>query len=191
MSDLKNDLLKLKNKLENIDSSIDLSKMNDEEQKEKLNKRIDDKLNTLYERGNKSIKLNVGGKCFDIAKFTITNSRFETILNKHINRNSNEAIFVDINPAYFLSILNIVREKCKGSDPSKKIVLNLQDCVDELVFRESLVRFFNGNPDILKEIEFKTETVYSNNQQTTTNQTIPLPIVNNNYNITNAICKRF
>ena len=186
MSELQNDLLKLQTKLNNIESNMDLSKLSDEDNKQKLNKRIEEKLNVLFETKNQSIKLNVGGQPFEIARHSITNCRFETILNMFLEKGNEERIFLDINPNYFHFIMSIVIDRSKSSTGVNKFTFAFPDYVDEFTFKESLVRFFNSRREILTEINFISSKSTTNNQTEQNNdQPQPLPIVNNynnNYN---------
>jgi len=185
MSDLKQQLDLLKNKLTNIDSSMQINNVDNEVEKEKLNKRIDEKLNSLYDQKNKSFKLNVGGRLFDISRHVISNCKFTTVLSEQLDNynNDNTAIFLDINPLYFLYILDIVRTKCKDSD-NTKYKLNCNEEVDEPAFKANLVRFFKKDKQILNEIEFNKSKVLDENLLNPDNNlnVNPLPIVlDNNY----------
>lgn len=158
-NDLKNSLLGLKSKLQNIEKDFS-EKVEDVEQKEIKAKRLDEEIDFLVQTKNQIIKLNIGGKVFHTKIPTLLNmkeSLFYKIITekKEKNEDLNEEVFFDRSYQHFEIILNYLRT-------SKIALRGLSKYDAEEILCEA--RFYGLSEivieaeDLMKEVEFVSFT---------------------------------
>ena len=107
---LKEDLVLLKTRLESIEGQLE-GQLKELEIREEKWKRVDDQVNELLKSSSEIVKLNVGGKKFQTRKETILN-KSDSLLARIIESERvdlNEELFFDRSSKYFHCILDYLR----------------------------------------------------------------------------------
>lgn len=107
---LKEDLVLLKTRLESIEGQLE-GQLKELEIREEKWKRVDDQVNELLKSSSEIVKLNVGGKKFQTRKETILN-KSDSLLARIIESERvdlNEELFFDRSSKYFPYILDYLR----------------------------------------------------------------------------------
>jgi hypothetical protein len=152
---LKEDLIGLKSKLENLEKEFE-TKLKDVEEKESKFKKLDDHINEIVNTKDTVLKLNVGGKVFSTKISTLLSVK-DTLFYKLIStsvENSNEVckeIFFDRSYRHFPFILDYLRTKkfsVKGYT-----VYDIEDIAEEAEYY-GLSEILNVVNDLQKEVEF-------------------------------------
>lgn len=113
-SNLKDDLLGLRSKLENLEKDFEV-KLKDVEEKEAKFKKLDEQINELISTGDTVITLNVGGKIFQTKASTLL-SKKDTLFYKLLSADTDgkeyfriKEYFFDRNYQFFPFILDYLR----------------------------------------------------------------------------------
>lgn len=152
---LKDDLIGLKSKLENIEKEFEV-KLKDVEEKESKFKKLDQQLNELISTKDSIIKLNIGGKIFQTKVSTLLSQK-DTLFYKLVcanmeeNTELNKEIFFDRNYRFFPLILDYLRTKKYDLKGYSKY--ELEDLQGEAEYY-GLTEIANYLMEIQKEIEF-------------------------------------
>ena len=152
---LKDSLLGLKSKLQNIEKDFG-EKIIDVESKESKNLKLDKEIDFLVATKNNIVHLNIGGKIFQTkieTLQTIKESIFANMIKEKIekNENLNEEIFFDRSYIHFPIILNYLRSQkftLKGM-----IKYDVEDLLCEARFY-GLSEIVIMAEEVMKEIEF-------------------------------------
>jgi hypothetical protein len=107
---LKDDLMKLKSKLESIENQLEVQ-MKDVEVREDKWKSLDQQVQDLMNEQSEVIRFNVGGKKFATRKSTLIKEK-DTLFYKMVVSNKldfNKEIFLDRSPKVFAFILDFLR----------------------------------------------------------------------------------
>lgn len=133
---LKDDLLGLKSKLENLEKEIG-SATKETEDKESKFKKIEERLNEYLNSKDSVITLNIGGKKFLTKTSTLLNikdSLFYTVINSYIDKGAEipKEIFFDRRYQNFRVILDFMRTKSINIKSFSKY--EKEDIVSELEF---------------------------------------------------------
>ncbi len=144
-------LNEIKTKLVNLDENFTKSK--EKVYNDFLQFKLHNKINSIYRENNQIFKINIGGELFELNKKNFSNCKFESILTKHLYKNTNEIIFIDLNPNYFYIITDFARNKDTESKDSLYDI-KIQGKTDQAVLSASILYFFKGNQDVIKEINF-------------------------------------
>ena len=161
-SKLLEELKLLKKGLASIEFKVD-SSSKDIIKRENVNERLDKKLDLVQKFQNTKVKINSGGKMFDVSKMTLENCSYNNVLKNYGNMTKDHdlAIFLDLNPKIFKLFLELIRQTNKdyfnrdSSIPIKMLIKN----VGTDVFEEEVKRFFIEI--ISKFYIFETEVVKS------------------------------
>jgi hypothetical protein len=151
---LKNDLVALKNRLEDIEAQIEVKASNVIVRQEKWNLLESEVKKVIaMNRNRKLITLNVGGTKFVTLKETLLSSK-DSLLERFISSNrldTNNEIFFDRSPKYFPVLLEYIRTKkvdyTKYTEDELKVIrdeANYFNIVDICKYME----------DRLKDVEF-------------------------------------
>jgi hypothetical protein len=149
---LTNDLLGLKNKLENLEQEL-MSKMDIEEKPEIKMKSVDETLEDFLTKKDPTIKLNVGGKIFKTKLATLLSVK-DSLFYKIFSQNSDEKtqeIFFDRSYRLFPLILDYLRTK----HFSRKNIscFDIEDLIEEANFY-NLTEFTQLLEENCRDIEF-------------------------------------
>jgi hypothetical protein len=112
---LKDDLIGLKGKLENLEQEFEV-KLTDVNQKEEKFKQIDKQIEDIVNKKDTIIKLDIGGKIFHTKMSTLFNVKdtlFYKLICTNVDKglNFNKEIFIDRNYKFFPMILDYLRTK--------------------------------------------------------------------------------
>jgi hypothetical protein len=182
---LKDDLMGLKSKLENLEKEFEV-KLSDVNKKEEKFKQIDKQIEELVNKKDKIVKLNIGGKIFQTKTSTLFNVK-DTLFYKLIcsslenNEDLTKEIFIDRSYTYFPLILDFLRTKKFNLKGMSKFEL------DDL---ESEINYYGISDiqsvleDLRKEVEFVS---FTSTPQYSTAGTHRLEDLKNR-NLTGGIC---
>jgi len=150
---LKNSLLGLKSKLQNIEKDFG-EKIEDVESKESKNKKIDKEIDNLVASKNDIVHLNIGGRIFQTKTETLLSvkeSLFFKMVTERQQSNSKDEIFFDRSYIHFPIILNYLRTKKFSLKGMSKY--DVEDVLCEAEFY-GLSEIVIEASEVMKEIEF-------------------------------------
>jgi hypothetical protein len=156
---LKDDLLGLKSKLENLEKEFEV-KLNDVNKKEERFKQIDQQIDDIVNKKDQIIKLNIGGKVFQTKMSTLYNVKdtlFYKLISTNVENNTelNKEIFIDRSYTYFPMILDYLRTKKFSIKGLTKY--ELEDLLDEAQYY-GITEILNVLGDMQKEVAFVSFT---------------------------------
>jgi hypothetical protein len=156
---LKDDLLGLKSKLENLEKEFEV-KLEDVNKKEEKFKQIDKQIEDIVSKKDKIVKLNIGGKVFQTKTSTLFNVK-DTLFYKLIcssvdeGDDLNKEIFIDRSYTYFPLILDYLRTKKFNIKGMSKF--EIEDFEAEVLYY-GISEIEGVLGDIRKEVEFVSFT---------------------------------
>lgn len=173
MSNLRLDLLDIKQRLISIENNLAQKSKIIEEREKKWN-HIDKVISNLRNRNEKLFDLNIGGTLFTASESTLMkekNSLFYKMISQG-SLKSNQEIFFDRSPISFPHILDYLRKGEFDYKPFKKIQLmeiqkdaefygieSLWEVVNELTKDIGLVRFEFSGPYVFKGVTAGTNKI--------------------------------
>lgn len=176
MSSILNTLKNLKDKITSIESSdntndhIEPNRETADESRvtsnsKDINERLEKKLENLHKDHIMRVKINAGGKIFDISQEIIMNTTYANIFEQEILKNSKNKInnhteiFFDCNPKNFMYIyklFTIFQNSCKNQyDEKNKFNLFINEDIHSEFLIESIKQVFPNHRRLLNIIEIK------------------------------------